>query len=206
MSAQLLSSAIELIANRALTLSSQPVDFADKYQGKSLAVTLTELSFTLQFQYLAPKLLVTSPEQSDADCTVITSLSTLNEIRSEHQLTELIKADKLDITGDIKIAQQFAALAESIDIDWPTALEAHIGDVTTYKLTSIGRKLADKLRFAKTQITSDASEYLIHEQRLVVTPAEMTRFSSGVQQSQSHLNQLEQRINALATRLAEQAQ
>ncbi|WP_448554124.1 ubiquinone biosynthesis accessory factor UbiJ [Thalassotalea montiporae] len=199
--AQLLCSAIETIANQAFALSEKPVTFAEKYQGKALAIDLKELGFSLQFQYISAKLLVTSPEQPAADCTITTSLSTLNKIKSEYQLTELIKADQLDISGDMKLAQQFAALAESIEIDWGSAIEAHIGDVATHKLLSLVAKAKDKLNFAKAQISADMSEYLVFEQQLVVSAGELRHFNEGVKNNQQHAEQLAQRIDELSAKI-----
>ena len=145
---------------------------------------------------MALKLLVTSPEQATAECTITTSLATLNKIRSEHQLIALIKADELDIDGDIKLAQQFAALAENIDIDWGSAIEAQVGDVAAHKLMTLAKKVKEKVSFATSQISADASEYVLHEQRLVVAAAELDRFAEQVTRSQTAIGQLEQRISS----------
>ena len=57
MLAQLVCSAIETIANQAFALSNKPIAFADKYQGQKLAIELSELGFTLQFQYIGTKII-----------------------------------------------------------------------------------------------------------------------------------------------------
>ena len=216
--AQLLCSAIETIANQALSLSDKPANFAEKYQSSAMALNLAELGFTLEFRYIAPKLLVTSPEpsspeqtisaqpiaqQTSAECTITTSLSTLNEIRSEHQLTELIKADKLDIVGDMKVAQQFIALAESIEIDWASAIEVHIGDVATHKLLSLLASAKRKLSFAKAQVSADMSEYLLHEQQLVVSAPELNHFTQAVASSEQSTEQLAKRVAVLTEKMAQ---
>ncbi|REL28660.1 hypothetical protein DXX93_20215 [Thalassotalea euphylliae] len=206
--AQLLCSAIESIANQALSLSDKPVNFAEKYQSSAMALNLAELGFTLEFRYIASKLLVTSPEQTipeqtSAECTITTSLSTLNKIRSEHQLTELIKADKLDIVGDMKVAQQFIGLAESIEIDWATAIEAHIGDVATHKLLSLAANAQRKLAFAKAQVSADMTEYVLHEQQWVVSASELRHFTQGVTSSQQSVEQLSQRVAALTEKMTQ---
>lgn len=199
--AQLLCSAVETIVNQALSLSEKPVAFADKYQGKALGITLQELGFSLQFQYVSTKLLVTSPEQLAADCTITTSLSTLKKLKSEYQLTELIKAEQLDIAGDVKLAQQFAALAESIEIDWSNAIESHIGDVATHKLLGLVAKAKDKLGFAKAQISTDMTEYLVFEQQLVVSAGEFSHFRDNVNETHKSVNQLAQRLDDLSAKI-----
>lgn len=200
---QLFCSVVESIANQALAMSPASTPLLDKLSEASLLVELAELGFPLMFRQHHQKLLITSPDDSsNADCSLHTSLSTLNELRSEYQLTELIKQEKLDIQGDLKVAQQFAAIAESIDIDWQAELEKHIGDIATYKLFSIGKKVAKKAEFVKTQISSDASEYLVYEQKLVVPQPEIQRFADGVSAVTHQLSQAEQKIQQLQQRLA----
>ena len=116
---------------------------------------------------------------------------------AEQPRHRLIKNDKLDIQGDLKIAQRFAHVAESLDIDWQSELAKRIGDIPTYKLGQLGKKLLKKLSFATKQIKADASEWLVHEKRLLVTEAEMSYFNLDVIQVEQKVAALSQRIDAL---------
>ncbi|NMP30699.1 hypothetical protein HII17_03905 [Thalassotalea sp. M1531] len=204
---QLFCSVIEVIANKAIELSKSSANALAQLSEKSLILSLSELGFAIQLQVIDDKLLVTSPKSdtneppATADCIITTSLSTLHEIKSEHQLTELIKQDKLDIQGDIKVAQKLAALIENIDIDWPAELEKHIGDIATHKLITLAKNISHKAKFAKKQITSDASEYLVHEQKLVVAKHELSRLLLGINESEQQVSILEQRVLALTNKL-----
>ena len=101
--------------------------------------------------------------------------------------------------GDVKIAQQFAQIAQTLDIDWRSELAKHIGDIPTYKLESWAKNLGSKLGFAAKQIQADASEYLVHEKRLVVTTSQIADFNHQVDQVSSQTEQLAQRLNRLLT-------
>ncbi len=130
------------------------------------------------------------------------SISSLIELQKNQQLTELIKQDKLDITGDLKTAQQYASLFENITIDWQSELAQHIGDVPTYKLTQFTKWLSSKFSFAGAQIQADASEWLVHEKRLVVTNSQVDDFCVQVTQITQHAVELEQRLSMLTHKLA----
>lgn len=210
---QALCSALELIINKALTLNSKEVSLGS-LELKTFTVLLDELDFPLSFHCsyaqqslatdLKPKakvLIMSSIEQSD--CTIKTSLSTLKELKETQQLTQLIKQDKLEIDGDIKVAQQFMQFAQSLHIDWLTELANHIGEVPTYKLSALAEKSLNKLNFAKTQIQADASEYIVHEQRLVVTNSELKRFYSQVSEVENNIVQLEQRMHNILEKLTD---
>jgi len=176
---QFLSSVLEAIINKALNLSLNGTQGLFPLEQKNLVVHLSELGFPLSFIVNSNKVLVTSLSENP-DCAIHTSIKTLVALQKEQQLTELIKQDKLDIVGDIKVAQHFANVAETLDIDWQSELAKHIGDIPTYKLTQLSKKIASKLSFASQQIQADSSEWLVHEKRLVVTNSQVSEFNLQV--------------------------
>jgi len=176
---QLLCSGLEKLTNVALSLNLHGKKSLDKLEQKTLSIHLQDIGFPLSFTVSAQKIHVNTFAEH-ADCTINTSIKTLLLLKEEQQLTELIKQDKLDILGDIKVAQQFANIAETLDIDWQSELAKHIGDIPTYKLTRVGHLLTKKLKFAAEQIQADASEWLVHEKRLVVTNSQLSNFNQQV--------------------------
>jgi len=195
MLSQISPSLLELIINKALALNSYPIDLK-KLEQKTLTIVLTELGFPLSFSVNNNTVIVSNLTER-ADCTINTSISTLRELKAEQQLTELIKQDKLDLTGDMKVAQQFATITEHLNIDWQSELAKHIGDVPTHKLVKFGNKLANKLQFAAKQIKADTSEYIVHEKRLVVTRSQVEQFNLHVVNISAEVNSLDTRIKAL---------
>ncbi|MCW8831915.1 MAG: SCP2 sterol-binding domain-containing protein [Colwellia sp.] len=194
-----LAASLEAIINKVLSLDTATSSL-EKLAQKTLTLVLTELGFPLSFTVTSGigdnnKILLVTSLTEGADCTINTSIKTLRELQENQQLTELIKQDKLDVTGDIKVAQQFANLAQNLDIDWQSELAKHIGDVATHKLMQLGKKVSAKLDFAAKQIQADASEYLVHEQRLVVTKTQIEQFNQKV-------NDVAQQVTALETRIA----
>lgn len=198
-----LAASLELIINKVLSLPSAHGSL-EKLADKTLALTLAEFGFTLSITFTPDnndkKILVTALTER-ADCSINTSINTLRELQANQQLTELIKQDKLAVTGDIKVAQQFASFAQNIDIDWQSELAAHIGDVPTYNLAQLGKKLSAKLNFAAAQIQADASEYIVHEKRLVVTKSQIQTFNQQVNEVSEHFTLLEARLAKLSKKL-----
>lgn len=196
---QTLSMALEYIINQGLSINN--VNSASKQslialEQKTLVLHLTELNFPLCFTCHQEKILVTG-NLGSADCTITTSIKALKTIKENQALTQAIKDDLLDIEGDLKIAQAFMALAESIDIDWQSELAKHIGDIPTYKLTQLAHTISDKLMFASKQIKADASEWLVHEKRLLVTHRECQDFIDDIGKVTAQLDQLSHRIQTL---------
>jgi ubiquinone biosynthesis protein UbiJ len=195
---QALAASVEAIINKVLSLGSAKRSL-EKLEQKTLTLRLAELGFPLSFTVTSDfeehhkKLLVASLIER-ADCTINTSIKTLQELQAKQQLTELIKQDKLDVIGDIKVAQQFITLAQNLEIDWQSELATYIGDVPTHKLMQLSKTVADKCQFAAKQIKADVSEYIVHEQRLVVTKNQIEHFNQDVDDVNKHIIALEARI------------
>ncbi len=192
---QVFFSSIELMINKVLSLNTDPIDLK-KLEQKTLAIVLSELNFPISFTVTSNKVIVSGLTER-ADCTINTSIKTLQALQAEQPLTELIKQNKLDLTGDIKIAQQFIQLAENLNIDWQSELAAHIGDMPTHKLMQLSKQVMNKVQFATKQIKADASEYIVHEKHLVVTRSQINNFNQQVNQISNHVDQLALRIEAL---------
>lgn len=192
---QVFSSSLELLINKTLSLNTSNVDLS-KLEQKTLTIVLSEFNFPISISVNNQKVIVSGLTER-ADCTIKTSIKTLQAIKAEQQITELIKQDKLALTGDIKVAQQFASVAENLNIDWQSELATHIGDVPTYKLMQLGKKISSKVQFASKQISADASEYLVHEKRLVVTRSQLENFNQQVSQLTHQVDNIATRIEAL---------
>ena len=196
MFAQALSALLETVINQFLRYNLHGTKALKPLSGKTLTVKLAEIPFPLSFTISHEKIHVTTSDEHN-DCCIITSISTLIELNKEQQLTDLIKNDKLDIQGDLKVAQRFSEIAQTLDIDWQSELAKRIGDIPAYKLGELGRQLVKKLNFASQQIQADASEWLVHEKRLMVTAAEISYFSDDVEQLAKKAHVLSQRIEQL---------
>lgn len=200
MFAQSVSAILETLINQVLRYNLHGTRVLKPLSGKTLTLQLAELTFPLSFTVSDEKLHVISSEEH-FDCRIITSINSLLALNKSQQLTELIKNDQLDIQGDLKIAQRFADLTQSLDIDWQTELAKRIGDVPTYKIGQLGRQLLQKLNFAAQQISADASEWLVHEKSLLVTAAELSYFSHNVCTLAQDASVLNQRLDHLIKHL-----
>jgi ubiquinone biosynthesis protein UbiJ len=201
MFAQTLSAILETVINQFLSYNLHGIRALKPLSEKTLTIKLAELPFPLSFTVSDEKIHVSSNNE-DNDCCLITSISSLIELKKEQQLTDLIKKDKLDIQGDLKVAQRFADIAQTLDIDWQSELAKRIGDIPAYKLGQLGRKLLKTLNFAGTKIQTDASEWLIHQKRLIITATEMSYFNLDVEEVEQQVSSLSQRLDQLTKHIS----
>lgn len=200
---QLVTASIEIIINKALSLNNAPLNVNAVAQ-KTLVLDLAELSFLLCFTVnsgAAKAVILVRSEAESSDCTINTSIHTLKKLKDNESLTLLIKQDELDVVGDLKIAQQFANIAQSLNIDWQSELAKHIGDVPTHKLLSLGKKASKSILSKSKQIESDITDYLVHEKRLVVTSSQINIFNQQVSDVAKQTDSIAERIDKLASHL-----
>lgn len=201
---QALCSVIETILNKAISLNVDGLSGLAPLEQKTLTVYLKEFAFPLSFSIDQQKILVTTLIER-SDCQLKTSISSLIELKKEQQITELIKQEKLDILGDIKVAQQFALFFENLSIDWQSELAEHIGDIPTYKLSQFSLWLREKISFAADQIQADASEWLVHEKRLTVTKGQLLSFNQQVDDIANDVLMIEKKMERLLTKITNSA-
>ena len=201
---QVATATLELIINKALSLNNKSLSFAAVAQ-KSLTLELADLPFPLCFTVdntASPAGIIVRATTECSDCSIKTSINTLKKLKANQSLTQLIKHDELDVSGDIKIAQQFANIAQSLEIDWQTELAKHLGDVPTHKLLQLGNKITKSFSATGKQLEADISEYLVHEKRLVVTSSQINAFNQQTKGIASEVNALSVRIDKLIANIA----
>ncbi|WP_286234278.1 ubiquinone biosynthesis accessory factor UbiJ [Thalassotalea sediminis] len=202
---QILCSFVERVVNALLTINQADNAPLVALEQKTIVISLAELDFPMSFTFNEQQLLVTCITER-SDCHIETSLATLKKLQTDQQLTDLIKQDKLNISGDIKIAQQFSSIFQQLDIDWQSELATFIGDVPTYKVVKFNQWLLSKFAFAKQQITADATEWLLHEKRLLVANDELQQLYSDIQATERNFQHLERRIIQLENALKKHEQ
>ena len=193
---QVLHIALETLINKSLLLSVEQPSLAHLEQ-KTLTLELSDFTSPISFTVASNKLLVHANTER-SDCTIKTSLRSLQKLKVEQQLTSLIKEGELDFLGDIKVAQQFSAVVEQLNIDWQSELANYIGDVPAHQLLSLGHKVTGKAKVTVKAMHNDVFEYLIHEKRLVVTHSEINIFNQGVSQVSAKVELLSRSLNKLA--------
>lgn len=199
---QALTAGLELLINKALLLNLNKSAPLQAVKEKTLTLELAELAFPLSFTVSSQANVIVSSITESSDCTITTSVNTLKRLKADQQITQLIKQGELDVIGDVKIAQQFAAVAQSLEIDWQSELAKHIGDVPTHKILQFGNKITDAVNKHSTQLQADLGEYIVHEKRLVATNHQIKHFNKQVADVSTEVDKINSRINNLFSQLS----
>jgi ubiquinone biosynthesis protein UbiJ len=109
-------------------------------------------------------------------------------------------AGRIEIAGDLAIAQQVQGLLADLSIDWEELLSRIIGDVPAHQVGRAARAVFAFGKQALAKLERDAADYLKHETRLVVSGQELEQFGRAVFTLADDIERLEARIKRLRER------
>ena len=109
-------------------------------------------------------------------------------------------AGRIEIAGDLAIAQQVQALLADLRIDWEELLSRTIGDVPAHQVGRAARALFALGKQVLAKFERDTADYLKHESRLVVSRSELEQFGRAVFTLADDIERLEARIKRVRER------
>ncbi len=186
---QLICATLEKVLHKVVAMDPASPALLQKVQGKQLALQLQELPWRFVLSGTAQTLLLNQHHEK-VDCVTTTDLATLQKLNDPSQLTRLIKQDKLQIDGDLQVAQQFSSLLQQLDPDWQQQLSGWLGDALAHKVATAIKQLQLYIQTQLQQTEQAAVELAQDELALSPTQAEMNQFSRDVSQLQARLEQL----------------
>ncbi len=186
---QLLCASAEKLCQRLISMDSGAAARLHKLQGKQLAFTLREFKLRLVITAGTDSLLFNQHNEA-VDCAISTDLASLRQLRDVSQLTRLIKADAVQIEGDIQVAQQYSYFLQSLNPDWQEALSGYVGDAMAHKIGVSIRQLQQYLS-AKARLL-DQSATMLAQDELLLTPnsLELEQFSQQVSELSARVARL----------------
>lgn len=187
---QLLCASAERLCQRLIAMDRGATERLSKLQGKQLAFTLRELKLRLVLTAGTDRLLFNQHNEA-VDCAISTDLASLRQLRDASQLTRLIKADALQIDGDIQVAQQYSYFLQSLNPDWQEALSGYVGDALAHKIALSIRQLQRYLN-DKVSLLGQSTTMLAQDE-LLLTPGslELQQFSQQVSELSARVARLE---------------
>ncbi|MDV1095264.1 SCP2 domain-containing protein [Raoultella ornithinolytica] len=203
----LVTAGIETALNTFLWRDKALKPARQRLLGKVLRVELKELStpVVLVFSERQVDVLVFSERQvdvlgtweGDADCTVITRLSVLPQLRNRQQLTALIRSGDLEVQGDLQVVQNTVALCDLAEFDPAELLAPYTGDIVAEGVSKVFRSGARFLLHGAQRQQRYVAEALTEEWRMAPGPLEMAWFGEETAAVERALSALEKRLETL---------
>ncbi|KJF93213.1 ubiquinone biosynthesis accessory factor UbiJ [Photobacterium angustum] len=191
--------AVETSLNQLLKDDADSQRRLARLRGKVISVTLNEFNKTLYFVF-SHQIDVLAGFEGEVDCQLALNLTVLPELRQQANLTQLIKADKLALDGDLQLAQHFSTLLSGLKPDVEEKLSQYTGDVVAHSLVSSVKSGSRFIRQGVKNRQRDLAEVITEEWQLLPQPLEMVHFYDQVDDLKSDVARFEARLNQLLER------
>ncbi|AXF61483.1 ubiquinone biosynthesis protein UbiJ [Leclercia sp. W6] len=173
----LITAGVENVLNTFLYRSPALKTARQRLNGKVLRVVVKEFSTPLVLVFSERQLDVLGEWEGEADCSVITHMSTLPKLRDRQQLTALIRSGELEVEGDIQVVQNFVSLADLAEFDPAELLAPWTGDIAAEGISKVLRGGASLLKKGFQRQQRYAAEVLTEEWRMAPGPLEAAWFA-----------------------------
>ncbi|MCD9512263.1 SCP2 domain-containing protein [Photobacterium phosphoreum] len=191
--------AVETALNQLIKDDAESQRRLSRLRGKVISVTLNEFGKTLYFIF-SQQIDVLAAYEGDVDCQLALNLAVLPELRQQANLTQLIKADKLSLDGDLQLAQHFSSLLSGLKPDIEEKLSYYSGDIVAHTVVSGGKSGGQFIQQRLRKRQQNLAQTLTEEWKLLPQPLEIAYFSDQVDDLKSDVGCFEARLNQLLER------
>jgi ubiquinone biosynthesis protein UbiJ len=161
-----------------------------------IQVHLREFNKSLTFVF-SHQLDVLANYEGESDCYLSLSLSVLPELKDQANITKLIKQDKLELEGDIQLAQKFSALLTDCKPDIEEWLSRVTGDVVAHTAVQGAKNLFGFIASQASKHQDHFGQVLTEEWKIAPPPLAIAAFCDDVDDVRSQVERLNARLNAL---------
>ncbi len=193
----LVTAGIETVLNTFLWRDKALKPARQRLSGKVLRVELQELATPVVLAFSERQIDVLGAWEGEADCTVITRLSVLPQLRNRQQLTALIRSGDLQVQGDLQVVQNMVTLCDLAEFDPAELLAPYTGDIVAEGVSKVFRTGARFLLHGAQRQQRYVAEAFTEEWRLAPGPLEMAWFGEETAAVERAVAALEKRLEML---------
>lgn len=193
----LVTGSIETAINALLWREKALKPARQRLIGKVLRIVLKEFSSPLVLVFSERQVDVLGAWEGEADCTVITRVSVLPQLRNRQQLTALIRNNDLEVQGDLQVVQNLVSLADLAEFDPAELLAPYTGDIAAEGVSKLLRGGAKFLQHGLARQQRYVAETLTEEWRLAPGALEVAWFAEETAAVERELAALAKRLEKL---------
>ncbi|MGZ0722974.1 ubiquinone biosynthesis protein UbiJ [Kluyvera cryocrescens] len=193
----LVTGSIETAINTLLWREKALKPARQRLIGKVLRIELKEFSSPLVLVFSERQVDVLGAWEGEADCTVITRVSVLPQLRNRQQLTALIRNNDLEVQGDLQVVQNLVSLADLAEFDPAELLAPYTGDIAAEGVSKFLRGGTKFLQQGLARQQRYVAETLTEEWRLAPGALEIAWFAEETMAVERELAALTKRLEKL---------
>lgn len=177
--------------NRAIKYDPKALKTLKPHTGKRVAIDIQPLGPRLHLHITEDGIEVTGSQDVPADTTISGKPTALFAMASNQHIAGL---DQVEIQGDAGLGQFMADFLKHLDPDKEEALCDMFGDTAGYHLSQALDKIHRQGQQFSDSLKRNMKDYLVHEDRSLIAPAEMEQFLDDVDDLQADVTRLERKL------------
>ena len=186
--------------NRALALDAGAAQRLTRLEGRTLAIVVRDRGWRLFAVVRAGRLQVGRIAVEAVDVTISGRPADFIALARDNQRGEMLGAGRVEIQGDLAIAQEVQGLLSELELDWEGWLAVHLGEITAHR---IGRAVRGVFAFGEKtarRLEQDIAEYLRHGLMILPQRDEVERYGRAVFDLADAVDRAEARLRRLVSR------
>lgn len=163
--------------------------------GKCVAITVLPLKLKTYIIFENDSLRFASDYAQEPDTQVSGDIISFLRLLTEPHASSL--PDKIQLSGDVELAQQLNNLFSGLEIDWEGELARYTGDAIAYHTGNTVKQLFAFQKQFRQSIHTMLNNYLHEEVALFPPPEEINDFFHDIDQLSLDVERLQAKINQL---------
>lgn len=201
----LISAVVETSVNKLLQLDPDSQGRLAPLKGARLIAFIDPLPQGLMLVFSEQVDVLMVPESFDEvvtqlgkqDCCIKTDMQTLPELKNTNMLTRLIQQNKLQVEGELAVAQKVSSLFQQLDIDIEEIVASRTNDVFAHQGMRMVKGLQQHAQRAFANLTTITGNALVEEKQLAAHKLAVMHFSDEVNRVRDDVAKLEARLQTL---------
>lgn len=155
------------IANRLLALDAETSAHLRRLNERVIALCLRDHDWKMFAIVSDSKVTFSRDFAGHADVSMLGRVTDFVALVKANKGGESLAAGRIEITGDLAVAQDVQALLNDLELDFDEILSRFVGDVMAHQLGRVVRGAGRSATGALGKFESDLADYLAHELRAV---------------------------------------
>ena len=183
-----------------LKFDSKSQERFERLKGKRIMIELKDIEKTFFIQ-IGDNLENIINTEYTPDLKMKFNLKDILIIKNSDNITQLIKSGKLDIEGDMNVAQNFSNLLQKLSPDLEEILSTYLGDILGFNVHQALVLFKNKVNEIHSDNKLVMSDLMLNEIKITPHPNEVAYFCSEVDVLKMDLANLEFKFNQIKSKL-----
>jgi ubiquinone biosynthesis protein UbiJ len=186
------------LVNRQLIADERSAADIEALVGRTLTIKIRNSPRSVSFKVTGVGLEPVAAEDLIADVELEGRLADFVALGASRRNGDGMAAGRVEIRGDLAVAQRVQRLIENIEFDWEELLARRTGDVFAHQFGRTVRQAFGWFSRLGEKFESDLAEYLVHEARLLPSRPELGAFYDDCSDLAADVDRLDRRVSRIA--------